>query len=545
MRRAGSQKSALRSKPDLAWSILLLSAAAVFKIILLVLNAFPFNSDEAIVGLMARHILQGRWPTFFYGQAYMGSLDATLVALAFKIFGAKVAVIRGVQILLYVGTAFTTMLLARRISADWKAALYAGLLMTLPAVNLTLYTTVSLGGYGESLLIGNLLLLLALDADERISRPWHMFLWGLLSGLGFWAFGLTLVYIIPTGVYLFLRRRKPEDYQRLKSTLTAFLGFVLGAAPWFIWGFSHGPTALINELLGSAVAGASSGSVLRDIGSRLMNLLLFGSTVIFGFRPPWEVRWLALPLLPFVFAVWGLILILGAGFLRRSHAGHRSFRLLAAVPALLLVGFMLTPFGADPSGRYFLPINIVLTLFAGTALSSERLPRGWSLTMLGILLAAHAWGTFESAAREPPGITTQFDPVSWIDHSYDQELISFLRRNGETRGYTNYWVAYPLAFLSSEDLLFVPRLPYHADFRFTSRDDRYAPYTEMVQRGGRVAYITTKHEHLDRFLRTAFEERSVSWQEQRIGDYHVFYDLSDSLHPQALGAPWLLDPASP
>jgi hypothetical protein len=36
----------------------------------------PFNSDEAIVGLMARHMLQGERPLFFYGQAYLGSLDA-------------------------------------------------------------------------------------------------------------------------------------------------------------------------------------------------------------------------------------------------------------------------------------------------------------------------------------------------------------------------------------------------------------------------------------------------------------------------------------
>jgi hypothetical protein len=36
----------------------------------------PLNSDEAVVGLMARHILDGKRPVFYYGQAYMGSLDA-------------------------------------------------------------------------------------------------------------------------------------------------------------------------------------------------------------------------------------------------------------------------------------------------------------------------------------------------------------------------------------------------------------------------------------------------------------------------------------
>ena len=38
---------------------------------------------------MARHILLGARPAFFYGQAYMGSLDAFLAAAAFAIFGQQ------------------------------------------------------------------------------------------------------------------------------------------------------------------------------------------------------------------------------------------------------------------------------------------------------------------------------------------------------------------------------------------------------------------------------------------------------------------------
>lgn len=49
--------------------------------------------------------------------------------------------------------------------------------------------------------------------------------------------------------------------------------------------------------------------------------------------------------------------------------------------------------------------------------------------------------------KNPPGITTQLDAVTWLDKQYDR-LIAFLQENGVTRGYSNYWVAYPLAFLS-------------------------------------------------------------------------------------------------
>ena len=90
-------------------AILLISAA--WKALLYVWDVAPFNSDEAIVALMARHILQGQHMTWFYGQHYMGSLDAYLIAGGFALFGEQVWVVRLTQGLLYMGTLVTTALL--------------------------------------------------------------------------------------------------------------------------------------------------------------------------------------------------------------------------------------------------------------------------------------------------------------------------------------------------------------------------------------------------------------------------------------------------
>ena len=61
--------------------------AIALKVYVSPVDITPFNADEAIVALMARHINQGNIPIFFYGQSYMGSLDAILVAIGFRIFG--------------------------------------------------------------------------------------------------------------------------------------------------------------------------------------------------------------------------------------------------------------------------------------------------------------------------------------------------------------------------------------------------------------------------------------------------------------------------
>src|SRR5712671_4914080 len=51
------------------------------------------HSDEAIIGLMGKHILEGRhFPFYMYGQAYNAGAawEAYLAAIAFAFFGVSV-----------------------------------------------------------------------------------------------------------------------------------------------------------------------------------------------------------------------------------------------------------------------------------------------------------------------------------------------------------------------------------------------------------------------------------------------------------------------
>jgi hypothetical protein len=505
-------------------------ASAILKISLLVVDVVPFNSDEAVVGLMARHFLQGDWEIFFYGQAYMGTLDASLVAIAFSLFDPHVILIRVIQVLLYIGTVITTGYLGQLIFRSKHVGLIAAGLMVIPNVNATLYTTVSLGGYGEVLLLGNLLMIAAYKAYDEARRKWYI-LWGFIAGLGIWTFGLILIYILPTGILLLYRAFR--DKRKAKTTLDLiFTGTALavGLSPWILWAISNGFSPLLEELFGSAISGASSSNPFLAILVHLYNFLLFGTTVIFGLRPPWEIRWLAEPLLPVALAFWLVVLIFAIRNLNKADESRIGRLVLMGVMTALVAGFILTPFGADPSGRYFLPLIVPLNLFAAEFCLDliERSRAGrWVYLLPAAVLAFNLWGTIEVACHFPPGLTTQFDSITWIDHRFDDELIRFLNENGETRGYSNYWVAYPIAFQSNEEIIFIPSLPYHEDFRYTMRDNRYQPYNMVVENSHRVAYITTNHPALDEHLQNVFQEAEVTWQERWIGDYHVFYQLSD------------------
>lgn len=99
--------------PDWVYLPGILLLAGGLKIWLVFSGVVPFKTDEAVVALMARHILQGEAPIFFYRQAYMGSLYAWLTAMGFALAGESDWVLRIVQSLLYLGVILTKILLGK------------------------------------------------------------------------------------------------------------------------------------------------------------------------------------------------------------------------------------------------------------------------------------------------------------------------------------------------------------------------------------------------------------------------------------------------
>ena len=176
----------------------------------------------------------------------------------------------------------------------------------------------------------------------------------------------------------------------------------------------------------------------------------------------------------------------------------------------------------------------IILAAAGINWATTHTRRRWPFVLAGLVLAFNLW-TSAQAAASPTGITTQFDSSTIYDHADDDRLVEFLLGQGETAGYSTYWIAYPLAFLSGERLGYLPHLPYHSDFRYTERDDRYAPYREILRAAPQAAYITAGQPWLDTYLRQGFGSLGVGYQETVIGDYRVFHSLTEVVRPAELG----------
>ncbi len=515
-----------RARLAFPWWLPVVLVALVLRVVVLASNSVSFHSDEAIVGLMARHINHGLpIPVFFYGQPYMGSLDPLLVSLAFRFSGETVFGIRLVQSILYLATVGTTLALAYRLFRDRVLAGIAGLLVAVPPVVMTLYTTISLGGYGETLLIGNLLLVTGYDLrTSHWQSRWRWLALGALAGLGWWTNNLIVAYALPVGIILIAAwRRLPW-----KLVALAVAAFIVCSGPWWIYNLSHDWES-VRFLLGGF--SSPSGSLIGS-NEKLFGLLLLGLPAIVGVRYPWTMQpWLGGWAIPVIILVALLLAPTALAAFRRPGPARFLWIMVAGFSLL----FVFSSFGVDATGRYLLPLIVPVAILL--AMEIRRLSNRftWAFVLPAIFVVVNLVGTVRAMQTVPPGLTPQFDPATDFPNTDDQAVIDFLEQHNGRLGYATYWVTYRLSFLSGESVILAPLLPYKASLAYFDIN-RYPPYSEKVEQAATVpVYVTANLPQLDQAIAQRLDSKGITYSRQQIGTFTIFYDLSRRITPGELG----------
>ena len=487
----------------------------------------PFDSDEAIFLLMARHILRGERPLFFYGEAYGGSSDSYLTALFFWLFNDTIFVARLVQSLEYLLGAWFTYLLARRMLPRSRFGPLAVLwLMAIPPLLMTTWTTPAVL-YAVVIFLGSLIAyyghrLLYEDADST----WRWIIFGLICGLSFWTFGILVVYMLPLFALFLLHFRR----ERLPMYLASAAAFFLASGPWW--------TQAVEGLF---VVYNPEQPV--EIPSLLFRTLAFFAITLPGFigiRDPWAatITW---PLIaPLIVLFYLAAALYAVPYLRRNDPdaptlSRTDLRLLV----LQIIGWAALYFGTrfslDATGRYIIPLYPVLFILTGLFL--ERIYRWRGAVAVGLLaliltfnLATH----LRAAETSPPGITAQMNLALWSGNDFDQALIDFVKAQGGY-GYSHHWISYKIAFLSNEAVILASFLPYRPDLGWIPLDDRYAPYATAVAASANRVYITHREPNLEAHLQQSFAANEIAFETKDIGPYRVYYNLSKIITPQEIG----------
>ncbi|EWM68373.1 hypothetical protein MCBG_05507 [Micromonospora sp. M42] len=307
-------------------------AAVGYRLALLFADVPPTNSDEATMGLAALHIARGDgFPVWFYGQAYMGTLEAYLAAPLIALAGPSVLVLRLPTLALYALFLLLSWRLTRRLGGDRWYALLVVAVLALGADRVVKNQLIAGGGYPELNPAGAALALLTVGLcvtgpGARLPR-WAA--WGLIAGVLLWVDPLILPYVLTLGALLVAWRWR-ELAGRAGVVLAGAL--LLGTAPMLVDSLRHGRNPV------SAVLAAGGTGAAADWADRLHGGLVLGPPLAMGFCSPgrcatWQLWWaVAFPVLLLLaaFTAWHT--------LRRAGGGPRSAERVSAGVRLALLG---------------------------------------------------------------------------------------------------------------------------------------------------------------------------------------------------------------
>ena len=500
----------------------------LLRVVLVGLHWPLFNSDEGTMGIMALHIAsRGDHPVFYYGQHFMGTLDAYLAAGVFRVLGSSILTLRGSMLLLYVPFLLVMYGLTRLLYSK-QMALGCLLILSLGSIPI-LILEVSPLVYADILVLGACAFLLAcglaLSASPQPGqkgRGWRVLgygCWGVVAGLGVWSDPLVLPYVAAAGLLLLVWCWQELVFQM--GGLCLLLGWLVGAAPLLLYNLSApaGQDSL-SIVLAQAHPVTSGPGQFTPLSRHLINTILYniptatgnplclysqGSIHTIGLKcamglVSWSLGLMVLWLVAVMLALRGLWTgQQGVGgqpsAAEHSHSMRReSARLLLLGSAGLTVLVFTLSAASIPSSsvlaRYLhcLLISVPAVLWplwrgaskltaAGGLRASSRVVVSRALLLLVAIVCVA--GTL-AALQDVPA-------VRLIEQQRQAMLLQLERRHIRHFYTDDYWTCYRMAFASGEAITCAV---IDADLRPSgSNRNRYGPYVGQVQADRHAAYV--------------------------------------------------------
>jgi 4-amino-4-deoxy-L-arabinose transferase-like glycosyltransferase len=454
-----------------------------------------FIADEGVVGLMGRHILEGGRPLFYYGQYYMGALEAYLAAGVFYLFGDSMTTLRLVPVLCSLVWIPLVYGIARRLFEP-RSGLLAAALIALPSPFIFEWGFKARGGYALHVALVLAVLYLLLRLFECRTRG-RIAAFGFLSGLSLWVNQLAVPYV---PIYAYALYKWVPLRRRDVATLT--LTATLGVSP-LLYGNVVEPLATVRALatevgsslrLGSKPATQAEAKPERSY--RSIPLLQ-----VLGAQPRRDGKWSITGTLAALLLVLGSLGSLSTAYRSRSEASVVA-RQWVAVLAFTCVSVAVgaAGFSGQPVGRYQLVLFPLLCVLAANGFV-HALPKA-AIAIVLLLVSVQAFHL-----ANPQAVNARVPR---------ETVVASLQADGLRYGYSAGFMQ-DLVFAAHEQIIIVP-----------VERARIAAYESRVANADRIFYIfrvdqRRKPAHTV-FLRT-LEERGLTYREGQVGEYRWLYDF--------------------
>jgi 4-amino-4-deoxy-L-arabinose transferase-like glycosyltransferase len=432
------------------------------------------RSDEAVVGLMAKHIFTlGETPVFLYGQAYGGghAMVAYLAAPLFAAFGRSEVLLAGISIALSLVSVWLVWLIMRRHVGDTAAVLAAALYAFSPPV---VYQSYLVNGGTEAFLLALAALHFFLRSYEgEKPDPWGQFLAGLFSGLAYWAMDYTLLYPVVFAL-LWLALTGPARWRALARLAG---GFLIGCLPLLAYNVQNHYEHF--RQMYAPAAGASAGFLEHFFGAlwRLFSgdLAAFFGGDIDDVHPANPAAWIHAAAA--VLAVVVLIYRNRSAIARFLKSRRAPVTLLPAVFIIVYLGmYGVAKFSLPElrTPRYLLPLCPFVSMAIAIVVAGWTGPRRWAgLAVIAFLVLAGAIASLQIGMRtwhEEHGIKTSGTEMA--------KLAEAVQARGIRAAFAPYEIQWRLMFATDERVVVSSRgiSPPPS----LGRVSRYPPYDEAV-----------------------------------------------------------------
>src|SRR5580704_16538093 len=201
-----------------------------------------FQTEGGVHYLMAKRILHGEFPTYFWESDYAGTLPHFVTAAFFAVFGASIPLASLVSVLAYAGAVALGVAYVKKVLGA-REAIAAGIFAVVRVPYALKYTIVPPGsGYDFSLMFPFVFLWLATIVYQRGWNLWRCLLAGLLAG-HCWYFGKQVLLSFATIGLVFIAdkhgRKLLKDLVTSRWGLVFVASFVVGYLPEIIYKLSH------------------------------------------------------------------------------------------------------------------------------------------------------------------------------------------------------------------------------------------------------------------------------------------------------------------
>ena len=433
------------------------------------INAAATNSDAAIVGLQAMHLLRGEWSALLFGSTYQTSADSVVAAGFFAALGPTPLALMLSSLTLHVALTLMAMLALRRhVPVTTAAVLSLTLVLTTSCLH-------SYALYPPRQLSLTLAMAALLALDGATSRA-RFAAGGLLTTFAWLADPYAMLLFPALCALAALGLHASRDRWRSAAAWLAGLG--IGGA--LLAALALHPQAQRSvAALSFSVVSHNAALLVDSCFPWMSGAAIYAPAHWMDYErlavslPLQATQWLGVAVVSAA-AVYGALAMARAGV----APGVRRLAAFAWVAiASTLGGFLLSRMVMDQFSMRYLAAIVVVLPFAllplGVRLGATRL-----LLALSPYLVQAAIGGWLGFGPYVSGATIVLTASGRAND--EAALVRALEARGVREAIADYWSAYRLTFLARERVVFVP---LHA------AQDRYAPYRARFERAPRVAYV--------------------------------------------------------